>query len=97
MPNEEGDVVKEYKAIHEEDFWTNWLREEEKSKEERKAEAEGKEEEKVEKRKREEEKEAFEIFESKRRDSNGNTLWRSLRTCLTVSLCLVSWCVLCLM
>ena len=26
LPNEEGDVVKEYKAMHEEDFWSSWLR-----------------------------------------------------------------------
>ena len=42
LPNEEGDVVKKYKAIHEEDFWSSWPREDEKSKEERKIEAEGK-------------------------------------------------------
>ena len=27
LPNEEGDVVKEYKAVYEEDVWSNWLRE----------------------------------------------------------------------
>ena len=37
------DVVREYKAMHEEDFWSSWLREDEKSNEERKAEAEEKE------------------------------------------------------
>ena len=42
LPDAEGDVVREYKAMHEEDFWSTWLREDEKSKEERKAEAEGK-------------------------------------------------------
>ena len=42
LPNEEGDVVREFKAMHEEDVWSNWLREDEKSKEERKAEAEEK-------------------------------------------------------
>ena len=25
-PNEEGDVVKEYEAMHEEHFWCSWLR-----------------------------------------------------------------------
>ena len=53
-PNEGGDVVREYKAMHDEGFWSSWLREDEKSKE-RKAEAEGKGEEEGEKRKREEE------------------------------------------
>ena len=42
LPNEEGDDVREYEAMHEEDFWSSWLREDEKSNEERKAEAEGK-------------------------------------------------------
>ena len=37
-----GVVVKEYRAMHEEDFWSRWLREDEKRKEERKAEAAGK-------------------------------------------------------
>ena len=36
--------------MHEEDVWSSWLREDEKSKERRKAEAEGKGEEEVEKR-----------------------------------------------
>ena len=44
MPYEERDVVRECQAMHEEDFWSSWLREDEKSKE-RKAEAEGKGEE----------------------------------------------------
>ena len=35
--NEEGDVVKELKAVHEEDYWSSWLREDERGKEERKA------------------------------------------------------------
>ena len=25
--DEEGDVVREYKAVHEENFWSSWLRE----------------------------------------------------------------------
>ena len=56
MPNEEGDAAREYKVMQEEGFWSSWLREGEKSKEERKVKAEGNEEEKGEKRKREEEK-----------------------------------------
>ena len=67
LSNEDGDVVREYKAMHEEDFWSSWLREDEKSKEERKAEAEGKGEEEGEKRKREEEKEENETVTVKRR------------------------------
>ena len=65
--NEVGDAVREYKAIHEEDFWSNWLREYEKSKEETEAEAEGKGEEEGEKRKREEEEEENEKETVKRR------------------------------
>ena len=38
LPNEEGDAVKEHKAMHEEDFWSSWLKEEERGKEERMAE-----------------------------------------------------------
>ena len=67
LPNEECDAVREYKAMHEEDFWSNWLREDERSEEERKAKAESKEEEKGEKRKREEEKEENETATGKRR------------------------------
>ena len=68
LPNEEeGDVVREYEAMHEEDFWSSWLYEDEKSKEERKAEVEGKGEEEGEKRKREEEKEENETGTVKRR------------------------------
>ena len=29
LPNEEGEAVREYKVMHEEDFWSNWLREDE--------------------------------------------------------------------
>ena len=43
--------------MHEEDFWSKWLREDHRGKEERMAKAERKEEETSEKRKREEEKE----------------------------------------
>ena len=49
LPNEQGDVVNEKKAMHEEDFWSSRLREDEKSKEKRNAEAEGKGEEEGEK------------------------------------------------
>ena len=56
LPNEVGDAVREYKAIHEENFWSSWLRKEERGKEEKTARAEKKEEERGEKRKREEEK-----------------------------------------
>ena len=55
-PNVEGDAVREYQAMHEEDFWSSWLREDERSKEERKAKTERKEEEQGEKRKRGERK-----------------------------------------
>ena len=66
-PHEEGDVVREYKAMHEEDFLISWLREDEKTKEERTAEAEGKGEEEGEKRKRKAEKEENETVTVKRR------------------------------
>ena len=26
LPDEEGDVVKEFKAMHEEDLWSSWLK-----------------------------------------------------------------------
>ena len=67
LPNEEGDVVREYKAMHEENFRSSWLREEERSKEERMAKAEKNEEENGERRKREEEKEESETETVKRR------------------------------
>ena len=41
LPKEEGDAVREYKAMHEENFLSSWPREDEKSKEERRAETEG--------------------------------------------------------
>ena len=49
MPSEEGDVVKEFRARHEEDFGNSWPREDERGKEERMANTERKEEEKGEK------------------------------------------------
>ena len=67
LPNEEGDVVRENKAMHQEDFWSSWLRDGEKSKEERTAEAEVKGEEEEGKRQREEEKEENETGTVKRR------------------------------
>ena len=36
--------MRDYKATHEENFWSNWLREDERGKEERTAEAEKNEE-----------------------------------------------------
>ena len=61
LPSEEGDVVKESKAMHEEDFRSSWLREDERGREERMANAERKEKEKKRnKRKRVEEKEEYE-------------------------------------
>ena len=57
LPHEEGDAVRECRAMHEENFWSSWLREDERGKEERMAKAEKNEEERSEKRKREEEKE----------------------------------------
>ena len=29
LPNEVGDAVREYKAMHEENFWSSWLGEDE--------------------------------------------------------------------
>ena len=51
------DAVREYKAVHEENFLSSWLREDVRGKEERVAKAGEKNEERSEKRKREEEKE----------------------------------------
>ena len=67
MPNEEGDAVREYRAMHEENFWSSCLREDERGKEERMAKAEKNEEEKGEKRKREEEEEENKSGRAKRR------------------------------
>ena len=117
LPNEEGDAVREYKAVHEETFLSDWMREDGRGKEERKAKVDKNEEERGEKRKREKEKEenntgrvqrgrdglfsveAFELF-SQGRDLEGwwgglswETSWRSMTTCLIVSLILVCLCV----
>ena len=67
LPNEVGDAVREYRAMHEENFWSSWLREDERGKKEGTARAEKKEEERVEKRKREDEKEENETPTVKRR------------------------------
>ena len=67
LPNEEGDAVREYKAMHEENFWSSWLREDERGKERRMAKAEMNEVEKGEKRKGEEEKEENETGTVKRK------------------------------
>ena len=56
LTDEEGDAVREYRAMREENFWSSRLREDERGKEERMAKAEKNEEKKGEKRKREEEK-----------------------------------------
>ena len=63
----ERDAVREFQAIYEENFWSTWLREGERGKEERRARAEKNEEEKGEKRKTEEEKEENETGTVKRR------------------------------
>ena len=70
FPNVEGNAVREFQAMHEENFWSNWLREDERGKEERTARAEKNEEEKGEKRKREDEKE----------ENETGTLWRLLES-----------------
>ena len=40
LPNEEGDAVRECGAGHEENFWSNWQREDERGKEEKMTKAE---------------------------------------------------------
>ena len=40
LASEEGNVVKEFEAMHEEDFWSSWPREDERGKGERMAKAE---------------------------------------------------------
>ena len=67
FPNEEGDAVREYKAMHEEKIWSNWLREDERGKEEKTAKTEKNEEGKGGKMQREEEKEENEMVTVKRR------------------------------
>ena len=77
LPNEEGDAVKKYKVLHEENFMSKWPREEERGKEERTAKAEKNEEERGDKRKREEEK---------RRERNGDCLKKLCGFCFCGSL-----------
>ena len=67
LSNKVGDAVSEYVAMHEENFWSSWLREDERGKEERMAKAEKNEEERCEKMKREEEKEENETGTLRRR------------------------------
>ena len=57
LRKEESDAVREYKAMHEENFLSSWPREDERGEGGKMAKAEKSEEEKGEKRKREEEKE----------------------------------------
>ena len=52
LPNEVGDTVREYRATHEENFWSSWLREDEGRKQERMTRADKNEEERGEKRTR---------------------------------------------
>ena len=84
LPNEEGDVVKEYKAMHEGDFWSRWQREDERGKDETMTNTERKEEEKGEKRKREEEKEEYETVKVKRASVEAFEIFRQgedLKSC----------------
>ena len=37
LPDEDGDAVREFEAMHEENFWSSWLREHKRCKEERRA------------------------------------------------------------
>ena len=75
VTNVEGDAVREFQAMHEENFLSNWLREDESGKEERNARTEKNEEEKGEKRKREEDKEENETGTVKRRCEGFVSLW----------------------
>ena len=66
--SEVGDAVREYKAMNEENFLSNWLREVVRGKEQRMAKVSEKhEEESGEKRKREDEKEENKTVRVKRR------------------------------
>ena len=67
LPDERGGAVREYRAMHEENFWSNCLREDERGREERTAKPERNEEDEGEKRKREEKKEESETETVKRR------------------------------
>ena len=71
MPKEEGDIVREYTAMHEEHFLSSWWKEVRKDKEERVIEIDQKTKEEVsKKRTREEEKEENETVIVKRRCVN---------------------------
>ena len=61
LPDEEGDAVREHEAMHEENFWSSWPREDERTARAERNEEEG------EKRKREEEKEENQTETVKRR------------------------------
>ena len=63
LPKDEGDAIREYKAMHEENFMSSWIREEGKHKEERIMDRDKEtEEETSKKRTREEEKEENETM-----------------------------------
>ena len=65
---EEGDIVREYKAMHEENFLSSWLRKEQEDKKGRKMEADRETKEDMgKKRTREEEKEENETVIVKKR------------------------------
>ena len=71
MPKEGGDAEREYKAMHEENLLSSWLKQDVRGQEERTAKvSEKSDEERGEKRKREEEKEENETARVQRR-SNG--------------------------
>ena len=67
LPNAEGDAVREFQATHEENFWSSWLRQDERGKEERMAKADKNEEEGGEKSTSEEENEENETATIRRR------------------------------
>ena len=68
LPKEEGDAVREYKAMHEENVLSSWLRKDRREKEERTVKmSDENEEERGEKRKREGEKEENKTGSVKRR------------------------------
>ena len=77
VPDEEGGAVRENRAVHEENFWSSWLWEDESVKEERMAKAEKNEEEKGKRG-----KETRRKKRTKRRQSKENArvvfLWREI-------------------
>ena len=110
LPKEEGDAVREYKALHEENFLSSWLREDVRGREEKTAKVSEKNEgERVKRGKEKRRKNRTKTERVKRRWEVcllwkplksfvkveiwrvvvvflGRTSWRSMRTCLTVSL-----------